>query len=32
MVGDLTGLDEHHVEFVPAPEVATVNYIDPLDA
>jgi hypothetical protein len=32
LVGDLTSIDAHHIAFKPAPEVATVDYRDPLDA
>lgn len=30
-VGELDGMDEHHIAFRPAPEVDTVDYRDPLD-
>ena len=32
LVGELGGLDDHHIEFTPASEVATTNPFDPLDA
>jgi len=30
-VGALTGVDDHHIAFRPAPEVVRLNYRDPLD-
>ena len=32
LVGKLNGIDSHHIEFIPADEVATINPYDPLDA
>ena len=31
MVGELRGIGDHHISFIPAQEVATINYVDPLD-